>query len=85
MTDRARSLVAENHRTWAGYQPDSVTSHILRSLLWEIDHPAPEDQTPAAYSAWLDENEPRYPDGTLLHPNLVAGLKERCEEIHGQH
>lgn len=82
--DRTRQLVANAHRKWAGYQPDGLTSHVLRALLWDIDHPAPEDQTPATYAAWLDEVEPRYPDGELLRPQFVAGLKIRCEEMHGR-
>ena len=57
--DRTRQLVAHAHQTWAGYEPEGLTSHVLRLLLWEIDHPNPEDQTPAAYGAWLDQVEPR--------------------------
>lgn len=77
-----RDLVAKTHRTWAVHQPESLTSHVLRTLLWDIDHPAPEDQTPAVYRAWLDQVEPRYPDGSLLRPEFVAELKRRCLEIH---
>jgi hypothetical protein len=84
--DRTRELVAKDHRTWAGYKPGSQTDVVLRSLLWEIDHPAPEDQTPETYCAWLDKVEPRFPDsGEFLHPEHVAELKRVCQEIHGQH
>ena len=83
--DRTRQLVAKEHTTWASYNPDSLTSTVLRALLWEIDHPAPEDQTPAVYGAWLDKVEPRDPGGELEHPAIVAELKKQCEEIHGQH
>jgi hypothetical protein len=83
--DRARELVANAHQRWAGYDPAGLTSHVLRSLLWDIDHPAPEDQTPAVYGAWLDEVEPRESDGELLYPDFVFDLKNRCQVIHGQH
>lgn len=83
--DRARQLVAKAHQTWAGYAPGGTTSHVLRTLLWEIDHPAPEDQTPEKYGAWLDKVEPRLPEGGLLHPEHVAELKRRCQDIHGPH
>lgn len=79
-----RQLVAKAHKTWAGYEPEGLTSHVLRTLLWEIDHPEPEDQTPTVYGTWLDKVEPREPDGELLHPGFVADLKRRCEDIHGR-
>jgi len=82
--DRTRNLVAKAHQTWASYEPGGRTSHILRSLLWEIDHPNPEDQTPAVYAAWLDRVEPRDPDGELEHPTFVRDLKRRCEDTHGR-
>lgn len=82
---RTRDLVAKEHQTWASYDPDSITSTVLRALLWEIDHPALADQTPAVYAAWLDKVEPRDPNGELEHPAYVAELKRDCEEIHGQH
>lgn len=83
--DRTRQLVAKEHTTWASYDPDGLTSTVLRALLWEIDHPAEEDQTPATYAAWLDKVEPRDPDGELEHPAYVAELKRDCEETHGKH
>ena len=83
--NRTRDLVAKEHQTWAAYDPDGLTSTVLRALLWEIDHPSDEDQTPTAYGAWLDLVEPRDADGRLEHPAVVAGLKRDCEEIHGQH
>lgn len=83
--DRTRQLVANAHQAWAGIEPGGRTSHVLRSLLWEIDHPAPEDQTPAMYGAWLDKVEPRDPDGGLMHPTFVGDLKRRCEDTHGRH
>jgi hypothetical protein len=83
--DRTRHLVAKAHTTWATFDPDGLTSTVLRTLLWEIDHPASGDQTPATYTAWLDKVEPREPDGQFTHPAFVAELKKQCEEIHGQH
>lgn len=82
---RTRQLVAKEHTTWAAFQPDGLTSTVLRALLWEIDHPEPEDQTPAVYGAWLDQVEPSEPDGQFTHPEVVAELKRDCEKTHGQH
>ncbi|MFF1701260.1 hypothetical protein [Streptomyces sp. NPDC058252] len=89
MTDteaqRIRELVAKAHSGWAGYAPGSQTDVSMRALLWEIDHPAPEDQTPEKYAAWLDKVEPRWPDdGKFCHPVHVADLKRRCEDTHGK-
>lgn len=83
--DRTRELVAKEHSAWAGFAPGSQTDVVLRSLLWEIDHPAPEDQTPAMYGAWLDKVEPRWPgNGEFCHPDHVADMKRHCQEIHGK-
>jgi hypothetical protein len=89
MTDaeakRIRDLVERAHSSWAGFDPGSQTDVVLRALLWEIDHPAPEDQTPAKFSEWLDKVQPRWPqDGTFCHPDHVADLKRRCEDTHGR-
>jgi hypothetical protein len=83
---RIRQIVAHAHEAWAGYAPGSQTDHMTRTLLWEIDHPAAEEQTPAIYAAWLDKVEPRWPDdGEFCHPEHVAEMKRRCQEIHGKH
>src|ERR1044071_3045811 len=83
--DRPRHLGAKAHTTWATFDPDGLTSTVLRTLLWEIDHPTSGDQTPATYTAWLDKVEPRDPDGQFPPPAFGAELKKQCEEIHGQH
>lgn len=71
-----RDLVAEEYATWSGYEPGGPRAHVLRSLLWKIDHPSDGDQTAEIWSAWLDEVEPRWSlGGAFVHPEWVAKLR----------
>ncbi|MFH8346812.1 hypothetical protein [Streptomyces sp. NPDC018045] len=81
---RIRGLVANAHEIWVAWSPTTLVATAMRSLLWDIDHPAPEDQTPEVYCQWLDTVEPRWPEGDFIHPREVARLKAACWEFHGE-
>ncbi len=78
---RIRALVAKEYETWSGFEPEGDRAHVLRCLLWEIDHPSDAEQTAEVWSAWVDEVEPRWPDdNTFLHPEWVEKVRREGEE-----
>ena len=72
---RIRTLILKEYRTWSTSEPRGDRAHTLRSLLWDIDHPADADQTDETWAAWLSEIEPRWASGAFVHPHWVAELQ----------
>ncbi|MFF9649700.1 hypothetical protein [Streptomyces sp. NPDC014622] len=60
---RIRALVADQYVTWTiggpCFDTQGIRQHLLRDLLWEIDHPSPEDQSQELFEAWRREVEPK--------------------------
>lgn len=59
---RIRDRVAKEYRLWTEtgpcYDEQGIRQHVLRAVLWDIDHPAEEDQTVEIYKKWRREVEP---------------------------